>query len=188
MNDHELQNMMLEIQQHRKRERDFTSLEDQIRCLKNRFYNLDNTEVITYIDLLIYLQKNDEDQLKQQLIDQSLEIDNLREDLQELRGQIKTSKNDNSSLQTKNVQLYHIEGERNAELAMLRGNTSKQLASNQEFEAEIERMKQANERLKDESEELQNQRSKIERQAGDHRQKASQTQAMLKEFEQKIND
>ncbi len=44
MNDSELQNMMLEIQEHRKRERDFTSLEDQIRCLKKRFYNLDATE------------------------------------------------------------------------------------------------------------------------------------------------
>jgi hypothetical protein len=44
MNDSELQHMMLEIQEHRKRERDFTSLEDQIRCLQKRFYNLDATE------------------------------------------------------------------------------------------------------------------------------------------------
>jgi hypothetical protein len=44
MNDSELQHMMLEIQEHRKSERDFTSLEDQIRCLQKRFYNLDATE------------------------------------------------------------------------------------------------------------------------------------------------
>ena len=37
--------MLLEIQEHRKRERDFTSLEDQIRCLKKRFYQLEATEV-----------------------------------------------------------------------------------------------------------------------------------------------
>ena len=36
--------MMYEIIEHRKRERDFTSLEDQIRCLKRRFQNLDSTE------------------------------------------------------------------------------------------------------------------------------------------------
>jgi hypothetical protein len=52
MNDSELQTMMQEIQEHRKRERDFTSLEDQIRCLKKRFYNLDATE------------QDDEDRLK----------------------------------------------------------------------------------------------------------------------------
>lgn len=48
--------MMDEIQEHRRRERDFTSLEDQIRCLKNRFYNLDAT------------QQDDEDRLKQEVI------------------------------------------------------------------------------------------------------------------------
>ena len=59
--------MMLEIMEHRKRDRDFTSLEDQIRCLKKRFYNLDLTEA------------DDEESLKQQMIEQGLEIDNLRE-------------------------------------------------------------------------------------------------------------
>ncbi len=56
MNDSELQTMLLEIQEHRKRERDFTSLEDQIRCLKKRFYNLDATE------------QDDEDRLKQEVL------------------------------------------------------------------------------------------------------------------------
>lgn len=59
--------MMLEIMEHRKQDRDFTSLEDQIRCLKKRFYNLDLTEA------------DDEESLKQQIIEQGLEIDNLRE-------------------------------------------------------------------------------------------------------------
>ncbi len=31
--DKELQNLMSELQEHRMKERDFTSLEDQIRCL-----------------------------------------------------------------------------------------------------------------------------------------------------------
>ena len=56
MNESEFQTMMEEIQEHRRRERDFTSLEDQIRCLKNRFYNLDAT------------QQDDEDRLKQEVI------------------------------------------------------------------------------------------------------------------------
>ena len=56
MNDSELQTMMQEIQEHRRRERDFTSLEDQIRCLKKRFYNLDATE------------QDDEEALKQQIL------------------------------------------------------------------------------------------------------------------------
>lgn len=69
MNDEELQAMMLEIQEHRKRERDFTSLEDQIRCLKKRFYNLEQTE------------QAEEQQLKQQVIEQGLEIDTMRASL-----------------------------------------------------------------------------------------------------------
>lgn len=67
MNDSELHNMMLEIQEHRKQERDFTSLEDQIRCLKKRFYNLEATE------------EADENKLKEQIIAQGIEIDSLRE-------------------------------------------------------------------------------------------------------------
>ena len=42
-----------------------------------------------------------------------------------------------------------MEGEKNAELANLRGDTSKQLASNQEFEREIENYKQHNYRIKE---------------------------------------
>lgn len=60
MNDSELQHMMLEIQEHRKRERDFTSLEDQIRCLQKRFYNLDATE------------QGEEDSLKQTIVEEGL--------------------------------------------------------------------------------------------------------------------
>lgn len=52
------------------------------------------------------------------------------------------------------MQLHHVEGERNADLAGLRGDTSKQLAANQDCEAEIERIKQANERLRDETDEI----------------------------------
>lgn len=68
--------MMLEIQEHRKRERDFTSLEDQIRCLQKRFYNLDATE------------QGDEDNLKQTIVEDGLQIDSLREQLGQLRSQI----------------------------------------------------------------------------------------------------
>lgn len=68
--------MMLEIQEHRKRERDFTSLEDQIRCLQKRFYNLDATE------------QGDEDNLKQTIVEEGLQIDSLREQLGQLRSQI----------------------------------------------------------------------------------------------------
>ena len=63
MNDSELQTMMLEIQEHRKRERDFTSLEDQIRCLQRRFYNLDATE------------QGEEEALKQGIVEEGLQID-----------------------------------------------------------------------------------------------------------------
>lgn len=45
MTDHEIQNMMQELQAHRKKERDYTSLEDQIRCLKRRFEVLIDGEV-----------------------------------------------------------------------------------------------------------------------------------------------
>jgi len=45
-------------------------------------------------------------------------------------------------------------GEKNEELAALRGDTSKQLTYNQELEVEIERMKYLNQRLHEESEEI----------------------------------
>jgi DnaJ-domain-containing protein 1 len=76
MNDSELQHMMLEIQEHRKRERDFTSLEDQIRCLQKRFYNLDATE------------QGEEEGLKKNIVEEGLQIDTLREQLGALRSQI----------------------------------------------------------------------------------------------------
>lgn len=113
MNDSELQTMMQEIQEHRRRERDFTSLEDQIRCLKKRFYNLDATE------------QDDEEALKQEVQKQTLQIDGMREEMHGLRSQIQSSKRDNSSLNDKNTQMHYLEGEKNAELAALRGDTTK---------------------------------------------------------------
>lgn len=71
-----------------------------------------------------------------------------------MRGNIQGTKKDSSNLQEKNVRLYHVEGEKNAELAALRGDTSKQLSINQDLEAEIERIKQLNTRLRDECEDL----------------------------------
>lgn len=71
-----------------------------------------------------------------------------------MRGNIQGTKKDSSNLQEKNVRLYHVEGEKNAELATLRGDTSKQLSINQDLEAEIERIKQLNTRLRDECEDL----------------------------------
>ena len=50
--------------------------------------------------------------------------------------------------------MYHVEGETNAELAALRGDTSKQLANNQEYEGEVERFKQSNSRFLVEIDEL----------------------------------
>lgn len=107
-------------------------MEDQIRCLKKRFYNLDATE------------QDDEEKLKQEVMKQTLQIDTMREQVQELRQQIHSSKRDNSSLTDKNTKMHYMEGEKSAELAALRGDTTKQLTYNQELEAEIERMKHIN--------------------------------------------
>ena len=91
-----------------------------------------------------------------------------------LRSQIQGAKRDNAGLQDKNMLLYHMAGERNAELAQLRGETTKTMTANLNMEGEIERYKQSNQRLADESDEIQNTRAKVERQAQDHRQKTSQ--------------
>jgi len=45
--------------------------------------------------------------------------------LEELRGQIKNKKRQYESLKDHYIQLHHVEGEKNAELATLRGDTSK---------------------------------------------------------------
>jgi hypothetical protein len=60
-----------------------------------------------------------------------------------------------------------LEGEKNAELASLRGDTTKQMTSNQDLEAEIERMKHINQRIAEETDEIQLQKSRVERQAQD---------------------
>ena len=52
------------------------------------------------------------------------------------------------------MRMHHLEGEKNAELAHLRGDTTKQMTNNQDMEGEIERVKQSNRRLQDESDEL----------------------------------
>lgn len=50
MSAEELQRMMEQIESHRKKERDYTSLEDQIRCLKRRYAVLCGDEVIPLIN------------------------------------------------------------------------------------------------------------------------------------------
>lgn len=87
-------------------------------------------------------------------MEQGLEIDNLRESMHEVRSGIQSSKRDGAQLTEKNTRLYHMEGEKSAELAALRGDTSKQLANNSEFESLIERIRAANARLCDENDEL----------------------------------
>lgn len=76
------------------------------------------------------MKGDEEEALKEELAEQSREIDKLREILEELRSKIKAKKKQHETLKEHYVQLYHIEGEKNAELATLRGDTSKQLASN----------------------------------------------------------
>jgi len=63
---------MQEIQAHRKKERDYQSLEDQIRCLQRRFDNLD--------------EQNKEEELKEELRDTCEEIDRLKGILEQLRN------------------------------------------------------------------------------------------------------
>jgi len=46
-------------------------------------------------------------------------------EIQDNRGRIQEGKSDNKELQERNIQMHHIEGEKNAELANLRGDTSK---------------------------------------------------------------
>ena len=40
--------------------------------------------------------------------------------------------------------MYHLEGEKNAEMATLRGDTTKQLTSNTEVDAEVQRYRVKN--------------------------------------------
>ena len=127
--------MMHEIQEHRMKERDFTSLEDQIRCLRLRFDQLESNE------------NDEEEMIKQQLDESNEEIDKLKQMLEEMRGQIKNKKKQHESLKEQFIALYHVEGEKNADIATLRGDTSKQLTSNEEFVAEIEKYKIKNQRL-----------------------------------------
>ena len=44
--------------------------------------------------------------MKQNIIEQGLEIDTLREEMQEMRGQIQTMKREGTGLQERNAHLY----------------------------------------------------------------------------------
>ena len=61
----------------------------------------------------------------------------MKQQLEDLRQQIKNRKKQQENLKDHYIQLYHVEGEKNAELAGLRGDTSKQLTSNNQFDGEI---------------------------------------------------
>lgn len=81
------------------------------------------------------------------MIEENEEIEQLKKELDELRSKLDAKKNSHEGLKEQFILLYHVEGEKNAELTNLRGDTSKQLASNQEFQREIEKFKQTNYRM-----------------------------------------
>ena len=65
--------MLQEIQDHRKHERDFTSLEDQLRCLHARFEDL------------LQHEHDDEDSLIDHVQQSNEEIERLKALLEEMR-------------------------------------------------------------------------------------------------------
>eukprot|EP00347_Sterkiella_histriomuscorum_P024325 403331522 len=174
MSEKEIQRMMEEIQEHRRKERDYTSLEDQIRCLNNRFKALNDGE------------DDEEQDLKQHLEDQAAEIEHLKQILEDLRLQIKAKKRQHDGLKEHYIQLYHVEGEKNAELATLRGDTSKQLTSNTQLEAEIQEYKQNNQRLLIEKEDSQELREKLESQGVQFLNMAAKYQEEIRQIEQEM--
>ena len=78
------------------KERDFTSLEDQIRCLKKRFEQLQANEVTSICE--DHMKGDEEEAFKEELAEQSREIDKLKEILEELRSKIKAKKRQHETL------------------------------------------------------------------------------------------
>ena len=61
--------------------------------------------------------------------------------------------------------MHHVEGEKNAELATLRGDTSKQLESNKQFEGDIQSFRVQNHKLKEDKGERHKMKRKLEKQS-----------------------
>ena len=114
---------MQEIQEHRKNERDYTSLVDQIRCLKRRYDMLVNGEVVLYKPNP--MQDGEEAMQKQQLQQSNEEIQRLKYTLDEVRSQIQQTKREQEVLKEDYIELHRLEGEKNAELAAIKGETTK---------------------------------------------------------------
>jgi len=70
--DEEIQRLMEELIMRRTQEKDFRSLEDQIRCLRQRFDNLGNDHVETSKQLT-----DDETQRERQITDLSAKVDDM---------------------------------------------------------------------------------------------------------------
>ena len=62
-------------------------------------------------------EQGDEDQLRQAIVEEGMQIDTLREQMAKVRAHIAQANRDKQELQDKNMRVYHVAGERNAELA-----------------------------------------------------------------------
>ena len=62
-------------------------------------------------------EQGDEDQLRHEIVEEGMQIDTLREQMAQVRAHIAQANRDKQELQDRNMRVYHVAGERNAELA-----------------------------------------------------------------------
>ena len=111
--DDEIQRLMEELIMRRTQEKDFKSLEDQIRCLRHRFDNLSADHQDSQQS-----QQYRESEREQQIEELSKEVDQAH--MQQLQDQ-----NEYNELKNDYIQLNEQLGQREGELADLRSECTK---------------------------------------------------------------
>lgn len=110
----------------RTQERDFQSLEDQIRCLRQRFENLGSDNQKAARD-----QSDKENQRESEIQDLSQRVD-------EMHYQRLNDQKEYGRLKQEYIHLNEVLGDRESELANLRQECTQQLGMNKDLEREAE--------------------------------------------------
>ena len=125
MADEELQQLMRQVIQSRKLEKDYKNIEDQIRCLKLRMFQQTQTEV-----KLRHEHTDVNEQIASQTEDLMIEHEALDRRRVNLEQRYQQQKHEY-------IRLNNLEGELHSQIASLRGSTSDQMMQNKQLEARV---------------------------------------------------
>ena len=172
--DEEIQNLMEELIMRRTQERDYQSLEDQIRCLRQRFENLGNENQNAARD-----QSDKENDRERQIAELSQQVD-------EMHFQRLADQKEYAALKSEYIHLNEMLGHREAELADQRQKCTQQLGYNKELEQQGEQLQSENARLRSHIRDCQNEQQRTRQFAENLSHEASDKQSIIQRIDANI--